>query len=301
VRRRGSTRRLHGWSMRAELAALEFRELSRRRLENGIRNIAKVFADHDLLTYSSAISFQVLYAVVPLGLLALSALGIAGEQSLYTDHIAPTLRHDLSHNAFVIADRTAMKAMNGKRGWWSSAGLVVTLWGVGAALRSMMTPLNAIYDAREHRSWLRRIIVSIVAGAIVIVCVVAAILVVLAGRLAHPHGILALGFFLLRWSTAILLLLLTIAVLIRFVPAKKRPLEWVSIGSLVSALCWIVATLGFGAYISAISYSSFYGALASIVLLLVYLHVSAIAFLLGVTVDSLLRSEVQKQKRRKRR
>jgi YihY family inner membrane protein len=87
-------------------------------------------------------------------------------------------------------------------------------------------------------------------------------------------------------------------VLIRFVPAKKRPLEWITVGSLLSAVCWIVATLGFGAYISAISYSSFYGALASIVLLLIYLHVSAIAFLLGVTVDSLLREEVQKQKRR---
>jgi membrane protein len=287
--------------MRAELAAVEFRKLSHRRIENGIRNISKVFAEHDLLTYSSAISFQVLYAVVPLGLLALSALGITGEQSLYTAHIAPTLRHDLSHNAFVIADRTALKAMNGKRAWWATAGLVVTLWGVGAALRSMMTPLNAIYDAREHRSWLRRIVVSIAAGAVVIVCVVTAMLVVLAGRLAHPHGILALAFFLVRWSAAVVLLLLTIAVLIRFVPAKKRPLEWISIGSLVSAVCWIVATLGFGAYISAVSYASFYGALASIVLLLVYLHVSAIAFLLGVTVDSLLRTEVQKQKRRSRR
>jgi membrane protein len=85
------------------------------------------------------------------------------------------------------------------------------------------------------------------------------------------------------------------------VPAKRRPLEWISIGSLISALCWIVATLGFGVYISAVSYASFYGALAGIVLLLVYLHVSAIAFLLGVTVDSLLRSEVQKQERRRKR
>jgi membrane protein len=284
--------------MQAELAALELRKLSRCRVKRGIGKVATSFGEHDLLTYSSAISFQVLYAVVPLALLALSALGIVGEQSLYTAHIAPTLRHDLSHDAFAVADRTALKAMNGKRAWWATAGLVVTLWGVGSALRSMMTPLNAIYGAREQRSWLQRIITSVLAGAIVIVCVVTALLAVLAGRLAHPHGIVALGFFLLRWSIAIVLIFLTIAVLIRFVPAKKRPLEWITVGSLLSAVCWIVATLGFGAYISAISYSSFYGALASIVLLLIYLHVSAIAFLLGVTVDSLLREEVQKQKRR---
>jgi membrane protein len=287
--------------MRAELAALEVRSLSRRRIRNGIGNIAKVFGEHDLLTYSSAIAFQVLYAVVPLALLALSALGIVGEQSLYTAHIAPTLRHDLSHDAFAVADRTAMKAMNGKRLWWASGGLFITLWGVGSSLRSMMTPLNGIYGAREHRSWLRRIITSIVAGAIVVVCVLAALVVVLVGKLAHPNGLAAVGFFLLRWSVAIVLLLATIAVLIALVPAKRRPLEWISVGSLLSALCWIVATLGFGVYISAVSYASFYGALAGIVLLLVYLHVSAIAFLLGVTVDSLLRSEVQKQERRRKR
>jgi membrane protein len=68
--------------------------------------------------------------------------------------------------------------------------------------------------------------------------------------------------------------------------------RWISLGSALATICWVGGTLGFGAYISAISYSSFYGALAGIVLLLIYLHVSAIAFLLGVAVDSELREEV---------
>jgi membrane protein len=85
------------------------------------------------------------------------------------------------------------------------------------------------------------------------------------------------------------------------VPAKKRPVEWVSLGSALCTICWVVATIGFGAYISAVSYTSFYGAAAGVVLLLIYLHVTAIAFLLGVVVDSLLRDEVQKQERRRRR
>jgi membrane protein len=234
---------------------------------------------------------------VPLALLALSGLGLVGAQSLYTGHVAPVLRHNLSHDAFQIADRTALKAMNGRRVWWATAGLVVTLWGMGASLRSMMTPLNGIYGAREERSWGRRLATSIAGGAIVTACLFAAIAVVLGGRLVHPAGVLAVGFFVLRWIVAIALLLVTIATLIRFVPARKRPLEWISVGSALSAICWIVATLGFTAYINEVSYASFYGALASIVLLLIYLHVSAIAFLLGVTVDSLLRDEVRKRER----
>ena len=79
-------------------------------------------------------------------------------------------------------------------------------------------------------------------------------------------------------------------------------MRWVSIGSALATLCWIGGTLGFGAYISAVSYSSFYGAFAGIVLLLIYLHVSAIAFLLGVTVDSELRAlSTSRQGRGRRR
>jgi membrane protein len=263
------------------------------------RATAQQFGKHDLLTYSSAIAFQVLYAVVPLAMLALSVLGIVGQQSLYERHLAPTLRHDLSADAFRIADRTARHAMAGGRLWWLTVGLVVTLWGVAASLRAMMTPLNRIYGARESRSWSHRLLVSLGGGAIVIACVYGAMIVVLGGRLLHaPDIVAAVGLFLVRWLVALALLLLANAALIRLVPAKKRPMTWVSVGSALAMLCWIGATIGFGAYISVISYSSFYGALATIVLLLVYLHVAAIAFLLGVTVDSELRALVQRKSRR---
>ena len=265
------------------------------------RDVAGQFARHDLMTYSSAIAFQVLYAVVPLALVGLAGLGVIGEQSVYVHHIAPALRRDLSSQAFTIADRTALKAMNGGRLWWGTAGLALTVWGIGASLRSMMTPLNAVYDAKETRSWLHRIAVSVGGGAIVMICVFGAIVAVLAGRLISVSGLTVVPVFLGRWALALGLLLLANAAIIRIVPATKRPIEWVSLGSGLATLCWIGATLGFGIYISLVSYTSFYGALASIVLLLIYLHVSAIAFLLGVTVDSSLRSAVRRDKRRRRR
>jgi membrane protein len=162
----------------------------------------------------------------------------------------------------------------------------------------MMTPLNGVYGARETRSWSRRLVVSIGGGAVVTLCVYAAILVVLGGRLIGDPFFLVT---LVRWIVAIALLLVTVATLIRVVPAKKRPVEWITVGSALSAVCWIVATLGFGAYIRTVSYSSFYGAFAAIILLLIYLHVSAIAFLLGVTVDAQLREEVRSRKRQSRR
>jgi membrane protein len=277
-----------------ELAALELRRLSWRRLRKAVAAIADEFAEYDLLTYSSAISFQLLYAAIPLALLSLAAMGLVGAESLYTNHIAPTLERDLSENAYAVANRTAMKVLSGKRLWWSTAGLVVTLWGAGAAVRSLMTPLNRVYSSDETRSWLRRIVVSIVAGALAIVFLGCAILIALVAPLWNLHGVAGWAFWLVRWTGTILLIVAAIATLLRIAPAKKRPVEWISIGSALCTVCWVVASLGFAAYISAVSYQSFYGATAGIVLLLVYLHVSAIAFLLGVVVDSLLRSLVDR-------
>ena len=285
--------------MRAEFAALELRRLSWPRVRRGVEAIADEFGEHDLLTYSSAIAFQVIYAVIPLAFLALAAMGIVGAESLYTNHIAPALRHALSKDAYSIANRTALRAMNGKRLWWSTAGAIVTLWGAGAALRSMMRPLNAVYDAEETRSWLRRLGVSIGGGALGIACVVAALLIALLAPLLNLSGVLGISFTIVRWIGTFALLACAIATLLRTVPAKNRPIQWVSVGSMLCMICWVVATLGFGVYITAVSYSSFYGAVAGVVLLMIYLHVTAIAFLLGVVVDSLLRDEVRRRKRRR--
>lgn len=241
-----------------------------------------------------------IYAVIPLAFLAVAALGVVGAESLYTSHIAPALRHTLSKDAFAIANRTALKAMNGKKFWWATVGVIVTLWGSGAALRSMMTPLNAVYDADEDRSWRRRMIVSIGGGALTIACVIGAFLIVWLAPLLNLSGVVAVLFTIARWAGTLALLAAAIATILWTVPAKKRPIEWVSVGSALCMICWVVATIGFGAYITAVSYSSFYGAVAGIVLLMIYLHVTAIAFLLGVVVDSLLRDEVRKQARRKR-
>jgi membrane protein len=282
--------------MRAELRALELRRLSWSRVKGAGKAVAGQFTQHDLLTYSSAIAFQILYAILPLAMLALAALGLFHWESLYTNHIAPSLKSTLSADAYRIANRTAMRMMNGKRLWWSTLGLIVVLWGAGAALRSMMTPLNAVYDARENRSWLRRMAVSIGGGALAIACIVGAVLIPLVAPLWNLGGVVAVGFWIVRWLATLTLLVAAIATLLWVVPARKRPIQWISVGSALCTICWIVATLGFGAYISAVSYSSFYGAIAGVVLLLIYLHVSAIAFLLGVVVDSLLRDTVRSRK-----
>ena len=235
---------------------------------------------------------------MPVGLVALAGLDLIGRPSLYTQHIAPTLRSGLSPESFAIVDRTARSALSSQRSFWLSVGLLVTLWAAGAAIRSMMTALNSIYGTRENRPWPHRLVLSMGVGVLVALCVCAALLVVLAGRLIHPGGSLETLVWILRWAVGLVFLAIANAIVIRVVPATRRPAQWVSFGSLLSIVCWLVATVAFGAWVSLVPYSSVYGALATVVLLLMYFHVAAIAFLLGVVVDSVLRDEVLVRQRR---
>jgi membrane protein len=285
----------------AELAALELRRLSWARLRKAVAALAEPFSEHDLLTYASAMAFQVLYAVVPLGLLALAALGLLGLQSVYADHVAPVLRHRLSQDAFAITQRTAHRVMSTERGFWLTIGIAVTIWGVGAAIRSAMRPLNAIYARDESRGWRARLVLSLGVAVLVMALVFGALAVAFGLRLVHPASpALALLVEAVRWLAVAVLLLTTIAVILRFVPDRKLPVAWVSVGSCLAAACWIVATVGFAAYVSSVSYGSIYGALAGVVLLLIYLHLAAIALLLGVVADERLQELVARRERQLR-
>lgn len=280
--------------MRAELAALDLPRVTPRRIWRGIYSVHVVFNTHDLLSYASSIAFQVLYAVAPLILLALGLLGIFHEQRLYIDHVAPRLRHDMSPDAFRVVDQSARHVMSGKKYYWTTAGLAITLWGISGSIRAMFVPLNRVYGAEETRPFWNRMLMSFVCAAIVMVSIYAAIALTLGGRLLHPPGLaLSILVFVARWGLTLALVLLAIAAIVRLAPAKRLDVEWVSLGALLSAVSWIGASLLFGAYVRLVPYTSIYGVLAVLVVLLAYLYYSAVAFLFGIVVDRLLAEQVK--------
>lgn len=284
--------------MLSEITALELRRLSWKRVWEALKAINQVFYDNDLLSYGSSIAFQVLYAVAPLVLVALAGLGMVGQRSLYTRHVAPHLRRDMSHDAFQIVDSTVHNVMTNKAGFWFSVGFLVILWGVSSAVRAMSQPLNLIVGATDERPLWERMLVSFGVALLVIVGIYGAVVAVWVGRLiATPTWWLGVLVFCLRWGVAVALLLGTIAALIRFVPAKNMPVAWVSLGSVLSMVSWVGSTLLFTVYVSLVSYTSMYGFFAIVVVLLAYLYYGSVSFLFGVVVDAKLRELVEKRER----
>jgi membrane protein len=257
-----------------------------------LRRYVDAFVENDLLTYASAISFQILSSLVPFLLFGFGLLGFLHLEGIWSQDLAPDVKSAVSPAAFGFIDDTTRKALTEKQAFWVTAGFLIALWEVSGAVRAVMGALNRTYGIETRRSWRRRMGVSTLLALAVGACWLAAIAVVVLGPLVHGDvdGPLAALLFLIRWAVAAALLLLAVALLLHYSPERWQPLHWVTFGSVLIMAGWLVMSLGFGIYLREIAdYNSIFGGLATVVVLIAYLYASAVVFLGGVQVDALVR------------
>jgi len=83
---------------------------------------------------------------------------------------------------------------------------------------------------------------------------------------------------------------LGVGLVVRFGAATRQPVPWVSFGTGLVLVCWVITSIGFGLYATYVaSYTSVFGHLASVFVLLLYLWLSANSFLVGIQVDAEVR------------
>ena len=254
------------------------------------------FADHEVMTFASAIAFQVLKSLVPLTLLGLALLGAVGRQDAWSDHIAPALKPRFDPAVFHAIDFAAKKIFES-----NSAGLVVfsallTIWYVSSGVRGIMGALNRIYEADEERPlWLRWLISGGLALCVV-VGIVGAILLVLA--VPKPSGAWQIPVVVVRWLGAIAGLTLAAGLLVRLAPSERRPKRWASAGAVLVIGSWLVMSFVFRWYVSSIAnFKTAVGQLTVFILLMLYAYASSVVFLVGVEVDELLRADANSDER----
>jgi membrane protein len=251
------------------------------------------YVENDLLTYASAISFQILSAIVPFLLFGFGLLGFLHLDGVWSDDLAPRVKGSVAPAAYGFVDESVTKALTGRQVFWVTAGLLIALWEVSGAIRAVMGAFQRVYGLETKRSWRRRMLVSTALALAVGACWLAAIGVVVVGPLlvGDVSGVLAVLLFIGRWAIAGLLLLLAVAILLHYAPERRSSLDWVTFGAVLIMAGWLAMSLGFGIYLSEIAdYNSIFGGLATVVVLIAYMYASAVVFLGGVQVDALMRS-----------
>ena len=257
-----------------------------------VRELVDAFEEHDLLTYGSAISFQILSSLVPALMFAFGLLGFLALGDVWHDELAPDIKAQLSPPAFAVIDDAVTKALTQHQLFWVSFGFVIALWQFSGAVRAVMGALNRLHGVTTRRSLRKRMLVSfgltLVLGGCWLLAISAVVLApLLYDGVSGPVGALL---FVARWLVAGALLLLGVGVTLHFAPEHERPLGWVTRGTLLIMSGWILMSLGFGFYLREIAdYNSIFGSLATIVVLIGYLYLAALVFLGGVQIDALAR------------
>jgi membrane protein len=91
-----------------------------------------------------------------------------------------------------------------------------------------------------------------------------------------------------KWPVMLILVIVLVAVLYYATPNVKQPkFRWVSVGSVIAIVVWIVASVLFAVYVSNFgSYNKTYGSLAGAVIFLLWLWITNLALLFGAEFDA---------------
>jgi membrane protein len=261
-----------------------------------LRKFAKLwvdlFAKHELLDHASAMAFQVLKALVPLTLLGLGLLGALGQERVWKNTLAPGIKPHVQPATFHAIDVAVQKIFSTGASGLIVFASVLAAWHISGSVRGVMTGMNQIYETDETRPWKVRYAISVALGAAIAVCVIGAMLAVLAAPALARHGALQVALDVARWLVALALLALAVGLLMRFAPAKPRPKRWASIGSLLVILAWVATSIIFKLLVTDVAnFKTATGSLAVFLVLSGYVYTSSIIFLVGVELDELFRQD----------
>jgi len=170
--------------------------------------------------------------------------------------------------------------------------LALALWSASGGVGNILSAINVAYDEEETRGFVKRKGLSLLLALAAIVFVVVAIsLVAVAPALLDNQvdaGPLRWGLEAVRWLGLVAAMSFALAVLYRVAPDRDDPeFKWVSIGAVVATVVWLVASLGFSLYVDNFgSYNKTYGAMAGVVVLLLWLWLTMYVVLLGAEINA---------------
>jgi membrane protein len=253
------------------------------------------FKRHDLLTYSSAISFQILTAVVPFVMFVLALAGLLHLDGVWRNHVAPEIRTHVSAALFSVISSAVNKAFSGRQLLWATFGGGLALWQVSGAVRAVMGAFNGIYGASSERPFFKRYLISFALAIATGGCFILATVCLVRApffSVRHPGAAWNVFAFLTRWALAVGFLSLAVGLLVRVAPATSQPLPWVSLGMTIVIVWWLIVSVGFYFYLTGLaSYASVFGSLASVIVVMAYLYISTTAFLFGAQLDAIIRAQ----------
>ncbi|MBX8623278.1 YihY/virulence factor BrkB family protein [Pseudomonas glycinae] len=259
-----------------------------------VRTITE-FVDDEMSTYASALAYQMLFSLFPFILFLIALIGFL--------HL-PDFFSWLRLQSELVLPPQALEQVNPvidqlqqSKGGLLSVGIVIALYTASAGVRLMMSAMNAAYDVVEGRPLWKRFPLSVIytVGIAGMLLVAAALMVLgpqVMGWIAAQVGleeVIVTLWTIARWPVIVILMMVAVALIYYVMPDVKQEFRFITPGSVLAVVVWIIASLGFAFYVKTFAnYNAMYGSIGAIIVLLLYFYISSAVLLLGAEMNAVI-------------
>ena len=260
------------------------------------KRAAKEFLADDCMGLAQQVAFSALLAFLPTVILLIGLLGLFGTGAF--DSLEKFVGSVAPHGVVDMIDLAKKDAAQNKSGSAIAfvGGIFLALWAATGAMGAVVKAVNRAYERLETRPfWKVRLISLVLVFATGLVLAGTFLLIIFGGDLGDAiarrtplDGGFKIFWNIARWPLAFVAVLLFFALVYSLAPDKdQRSWKWVSPGSLVGSVIWLVLSGLFALYTSfSSSYDRTYGSLAGGIVLLLWLNYSAWAILFGAELNA---------------
>lgn len=269
-------------------------EIGRRGWKQILRRVKDQVHRDKVLLLAAGVAFHAFLALFPTLIAVVSVYGLVFDaadlehQLRALPRTIPTAVHDLVYQQL----HSIVEASGGGLTLALVVAVLVALWSASSGMKGLIQAIGAAYDEGETRSALhiRLLSLAATAGAIVALLTVVALLAVLPAVLRRIglDPIAETTVNVLRWPLLAALAIVLLSALYRLAP-DRRPAQWrwVSWGAVIATALWLAASALFTWYVTNFgSYNRTYGSLGAVIVLMMWLWVSAGTILLGAEINA---------------
>ena len=252
----------------------------------------------DIFDRSAQIAFFFTFALFPLLFFLVSLFGlIIGTTDALRDELFAYLHTLMPPVVFSLVSTTVLEIVRNSSSTKLVLGLAAALWAASAGVDGIRNALNAVYGLKECRTWWHTKLQSVLVILVMVLLVGSVLLVVFYGGKVTAFLFVSSGEGLsywlswsIQWLTILTILLIACELIYNLLPAfRPRKWVWLTAGSVVAILSWIVLTGAFRLYLQYFnSYDRTYGSLGAVVVTMLWLYFTAMSIMIGGIINVVL-------------
>jgi membrane protein len=278
-------------------------DLPKRSWTATLKRTFKEFRDDDLTDWAAALTYYAILSLFPALIALVSILGLVVDRATITRVLTDTISQIGPASAVDTfkGPINSVTADHGTAGIMLVVGVATALWSASGYIGAFMRASNAIYERAEGRGFFKlRPVQLLVTLVLILLSALVLVALIVSGPLATAIGnAVGLGdtvvtiWDIAKWPVMLLVVALMLAILYYASPNAKQPaFKWISPGSAVAVVVWVVASALFALYVTMFSsYNKTFGALAGVVIFLVWLWITNLAILFGAELNAELERE----------